>query len=80
MYDRLYFNCPQVSEISATVRLLGSVPESLPSHAPGPVCRRLDRILGKRTLQHRGLLGNGASHADNAEHQEYQAQNSKHLE
>ena len=74
------FPCPVVETSSATVRLFRPISESLSSHAPGPVCRRLDRILGKRTLQHRGLLGNGASHADNAEHQEYQAQNSKHLE
>ena len=58
------------------MRLLGSVPESLPSHAPGPVCWRLDGILGKSTLE---LLGDRSSHDDHTEHQEQQAQNSPHL-
>ena len=66
---------------STTMRLLGPVSKALSGRAPGPFCWRLDRILGKRTLEDWSLLllGNRASHGDNTEHQEYQTQKTPHL-
>ena len=69
---------PVVSEISATMRLFGSVPKALSSYSPSPVCWILDGILGKSALEDRSLLGNRDSHDHHTEHQEYQAQNSQH--
>ena len=82
----MYFNVNSLvflrSQMSATMRLFSSVSEALPSHAPGPVCWRLDGILWERTLEDRSSLlglGDWSSHGDNTEHHQYQAQDSHHL-